>query len=172
MQKLGSTFAQVDADQALVAPDAVVQVHHRVAHLQLRQVLDQRIDAAGLLLLAALAGLRRGGEQFGLGDELHRNLLLGFVPVKTFGQRVGGNRNLLGAGNEIFQRVGTGHRDAVVAQQFQQALAAAVAFGHQQHAVRRVLDVRLKRAQRVSGAAVDGQVRQGPAPVRRLDAAQ
>ena len=53
-----------------VAADAVVDVHHRVADLQLRQVLDQRVDVAGLLLAAPPARRRRGREQLGLGDEL------------------------------------------------------------------------------------------------------
>ena len=43
--------------QAQVAADAVVDVHHRVADLQLGQVLDQRVDVADLLLLRC-AGAR------------------------------------------------------------------------------------------------------------------
>jgi hypothetical protein len=51
-------LAHVHVDQAAVAADAVLRVHHRVAHVQLRQVLDQRLDIADLLLLFAPA---RGG---------------------------------------------------------------------------------------------------------------
>ena len=70
------------------------------------------------------------------------------------------------------KRVDAGHVDAVVAQQFEQALAAAVAFGQQQHAVRRLPQVALEQAQRLGGAAVDADVGQGPRPVQRLVAAQ
>ena len=68
----GAAFAltQVDVDQAQVAPDAVVHVHHRVAHFELRQVFDQRIDIAGQFLLAAPARGGRQGKHFGFGDEL------------------------------------------------------------------------------------------------------
>jgi hypothetical protein len=45
-------------------------VHHRVAHVQLGQVLDQRLDVADLLLLLAPARGGAGGEQLGLGDEV------------------------------------------------------------------------------------------------------
>ena len=46
------------------------------------------------------------------------------------------------------------------AQEVEQALAAAVAFGDQQHAVRRLRDVRLEADQRVFGAAHHGERRQ------------
>ena len=45
--------AQVDRRQAEVAADAVVDVDDRVADLELGQVLDQRVDVAGLLLARA-----------------------------------------------------------------------------------------------------------------------
>ncbi len=72
VQELRGAVADVDVQQALVAADAVVRVHDRVADLQLGQILDQRIDVADLFLLAPPAGARRGGEQLRLGDELDR----------------------------------------------------------------------------------------------------
>jgi len=62
-------------------------MHDRVADLQLRQVLDQRIDIADLLLLAAPARARRGREEFGLGDELDRDLRVGLEPEEALRER-------------------------------------------------------------------------------------
>jgi hypothetical protein len=136
VQELAGAFAQVDVQQPLVAADAVVDVHHRVADLQLRQVLDQRVDAADLLLLAAAARLRRGGEELGLGDELHASAAAGLVPVEASASGAAAMATFSSPARNSAS-VATPARDAVVAQQLQQALAAAVALGHQQHAVRR-----------------------------------
>ena len=56
--------------QAPVAADAVLAVDHRVSHVQLGQVLDQRLDIADLFLLLAAARGGACGEQLGLGDEV------------------------------------------------------------------------------------------------------
>ena len=64
-------FAQVKIDQAPVAADAVGAVNHRVANVQLRQVLDQRLDIADRFLpLVATADGDAGGEQLGFGDKV------------------------------------------------------------------------------------------------------
>ena len=59
--------ADVHVDQAAVAANAVLGVHHRVAHIEFGQVLDQGLDVADLLLLLAPARSGSGGEKFGLG---------------------------------------------------------------------------------------------------------
>jgi len=46
-------------------------VHHRVAHVQLGQVFDQRFHIADLLLLFAAARGGAGGKQLGLGDQVN-----------------------------------------------------------------------------------------------------
>jgi hypothetical protein len=76
---VGQLVAQVEVDQAPVAANAVLRVHHRVAHFELAQVLDQRFNIADLLLLFAPARGGAGGKQFGFSDKV--NAL--FQPAKT-----------------------------------------------------------------------------------------
>jgi hypothetical protein len=166
-----SSIRQVDVPQPDVAPDAVVHVHHRVTHLQLRQVLDERVDVAHLLLLALAPRGGRSGEELGLGDELDRDLLGGFVPEEAFGDGRRRNGEALVALLELGQRRDAGRLDPVVAQQLEQAFAAAFALGHDQHAVRRVGHVPLQLGQRLGRAAVHRQVGQRPRPVHGFAAA-
>ena len=139
-------------------------VHHRVADLQLRQVLDQRVDAGDLFLLATAPRLRRAGEELGLGDELDGKARVRRLPMKAGSQRRGGDGDLVAAGQEVGQRADAGHGDLVVAQQVEQALAPAFALGHQQHAVRGRVQVTLERGQRLGGVAVHRHVGQRPGP--------
>jgi hypothetical protein len=60
---------------------------HRVAHVELGQVLDQGLDVADLFLLLAPARGGAGGEEFGLGDEVQAV----FQPGEAGGQRGGGD---------------------------------------------------------------------------------
>src|SRR5206468_2027809 len=147
VQELAGPVAQVDVEQALIAADAVVGMHHRVAHLQLRQVLDQRIDIADLLLLAPAPRGRRRREQFGLGDELQRARFCRLVPEEALGQRRDDQRYPLAAGIELLERGDARRTDLVLAQQLEQALTPALAFGGDQHAVRRLRQMQLERAQ-------------------------
>jgi hypothetical protein len=160
---------QGDVHEADVAPDAVVDVHHGIADLQLRQVLDQRVDVAGLLLLALAARGGRGGKEFGLGDEL--DVLVGFGPEEALGHRRHGNGVALIAGLELGQTLDRGRLDLAVAQQLEQALAAAFAFGDDEHAVLGGAQVQLQALERVGRAAVDTQVRQWAGPLDGLLAA-
>ncbi len=170
VQELARTFAQVDVDQPHVAADAVRGVHDRIAQLQLRQILDQRVDAADLLLAAPAAARRgAGGEQLVLGDELDRARagLVGGVrlePEEAFADRRRGDRDLLVAGLELGQRAHADRRDRVVAQHVQQRLAPAFAVGHQQDAVGRRVDVALQARHRGGGAALDADVGQRARP--------
>jgi hypothetical protein len=144
-------LAQVHVHQASVAADAVRGVDHRVADVELREVLDQRLDVADLfLLLVAAARGGRGGEQLGLGDEVDALL----APREARGQRGGGDADPLVVGRfELGQRVESRRAHAARAQEVEQALAPAFAFGNQQHAVRRGGNVGLEADQRVFGAA-------------------
>ncbi len=154
---VGVLVAHIHVDEAAVAPDAVLVVHHGVAHLQLGQVLDQRFDVAGLLLLLAPARGGAGGEQFGLGDQVQPF----FHPREARGQRRRGDADaLFGRPLKFGQRIESRWVQPRGPQEIQQALAPAVAFGQQQHALRRGTDVGLQPRQRVLGAAHHGQVGQ------------
>jgi hypothetical protein len=149
-------LAQVQVDQAPVAADAVGGMHHRVADVQLAQVLDQRLDIADLFLLLAPARGGAGGKQLGLGDELDRcpssSQLKPVVSARWRCRRVV-------AGLELGQRVEGRRADAAGAQEIEQAFAAAVALGQQQHAVLACCaQVGLQPGQRLVGAAHHGEV--------------
>ena len=68
---VGIFLAQIHVDQAPVAANAVGAVDHRVAHLQFRQVFDERFDVADLFLFFAPARGGASGKQLGLGDEIN-----------------------------------------------------------------------------------------------------
>ncbi len=172
VQELARTIAQVDVEQALVAADAVIHMHHRVADLQLRQVLDQRFNVADLFLLLASACRRRGGEELGLGEELDRCGTAFALPVESRGQRRGDDRDLFVVAFELGERRHGRHRNVMVAQQVEQALAAAFAFGDDQDAGRGRGQVLFECLQRLGGVAIDGHGRQGPGVFDRLRAAQ
>ena len=148
-------LAQVHVGQAAVAADAVRAVHHRVADVELRQVLDQRLDVADRFLLpVAPAGGGRGGEQLRLGDEVDA----GFMPDEAGRDGGGGDADLfVVCGFEFGQRIEGRRGDAAGAQKVQQALAPAVAFGQHQHAVLCVAQVVLQARKRLFGAAQHGQ---------------
>ena len=98
---IGAQLPHIHVDEAAVAPNAVRAVYHRVAHIELAQVFDQRLDIADLLLFFATAGGGPGGEQLGLGDEVDAHI----QPRKTGAQRRGGHAQRLGAGGELLQRI-------------------------------------------------------------------
>ncbi len=67
-QELVFAFAEVEVHQPLIARDAVLLVHHRVAGLELGQVAQHAFDVA-LLRGARGAAARLRGIQLGLGDD-------------------------------------------------------------------------------------------------------
>ena len=75
-------------------------VHHRVAHIQFAQVLDQRFHIADLLLpFGETARGDAGGEQLGFGDEINAF----FKPAETGVQRGNGNAYFFVAGLKVFE---------------------------------------------------------------------
>lgn len=66
MQEFGFAFAQIHVGQAYVAPDAVLQMHHRIADLQLGQVAQEVFGGdLAAVALAARTCLRRIQLAFG-----------------------------------------------------------------------------------------------------------
>ena len=59
---IGILLPHIKVHQAFVAPNAVLRVHHRIAHFQLAQIFDQRFYIAGLLLALSAAHIACGGE--------------------------------------------------------------------------------------------------------------
>ena len=164
VQELARAVAEVDVHQADVAADAVVRVHDRVADLQLRQVLDQRVDVADGLLLAAAPCGRRGRKEFGLGDELDRGAVIGLEPEEALCERRDGDREVRVAGLELGEIRDARRFYFAVAQQLEQALAAALGLGDDQHAVLSRADLRLQTGQRLRRTAVDAEVGQSACP--------
>ena len=62
------TEAEVHADQAFIAGDAVAFVDDRVAHLEFGKIVQPVVEA-GLACGFAPGAARAAGEQFGFGDE-------------------------------------------------------------------------------------------------------
>ncbi|XQU67721.1 hypothetical protein OJJOAM_000452 [Cupriavidus sp. H18C1] len=160
MQEFLVALAHVERDQALVAADAMLAVHDRVADLQLGQVAHHRVDAAGLLLLAAAGAARGIRIELGLGDEGQARLAVHRRQREAALQRRHRDRERRVAGEEgraILDRMRT---QAAVGEQLQQRLAAARRIGAHQHASLLAQQQRLEIDQRVLGAAIDRDVGQ------------
>ena len=154
---VGVLVAHVHVDEAAVATDAVGAVHHGVAHVQLGQIFDQRLDVAHLFLLLAPARGGACGEQLGLGHEVDAVL----DPAEARVQGCRGDTHLFGGvALELGQRIERRRVYPAGAQEVEQTLSPAIAFGQQQHAVLRVADVRVQAGQRVLGPAHHRQVTQ------------
>jgi len=99
---IGVLVAHIHVDEAPVAADAVLAVHHGVAHVELAQIFDERVYIAHLLLLFAPARGGAGGEKLGLGHEVDAVL----DPAEAHVEPGGGNAHLLGGiALELGQRV-------------------------------------------------------------------
>ena len=94
---VGVDLAHVHVDEPAVAANAVRAVHHRVAHVELGEVFDQRLHIADLFLLAPSPRRAVGREQLGLGDQVHRVL----KPSKARVQRGRGDADALVARHEF-----------------------------------------------------------------------
>ena len=134
----------------------MLAVHHRVAHVQLAQVFDQRFNVADLFLLLAAAGGGACGKEFGFGDQINAVL----KPMKTADQSCRGHADFFVAGQEVFKAVEHRGREAAGPHEVKQAFAAAIAFGQDQNAGFATVDVRLQPGQRVFGSAYHRQLGQ------------
>jgi len=69
MEELGVAFAEVHVQQAEIASDAMGRMHDRITGAQLRQVAQPAFDGRRLAVVAAAAGARGRGVEFGLGQD-------------------------------------------------------------------------------------------------------
>ena len=122
-------LAHVHVHQASVATNAVGAVYHRVAHLQFRQVFDQRLNITHRFLLAFASGAGAGGKKFGFRHQIDGQL----SPSKACVQAAGGNAKRLGALHEFCERVKAGWTHATGSEEVQQAFAPAITFGQYQN---------------------------------------
>ena len=124
---VGIFLAHVHVDQTLVAAYAVRAVHHRIAHIELTQILDQRIHIAGRLLLAPPAVLHPATacKQFSLGDQVNGL----FAPGKTLCQCRGSQTHFFDASLKFSQRIHEHWLYVAGAQKIEQTLAPARTLG-------------------------------------------
>ena len=156
VRSVGVLLPHIQIHQTAIAANAVLGVHDRIAHFQLREVFDQRFHIAGLLLpFAATHGALRS-KQLGLGDEINA----AFIPGKALKQRRNRHARLLATGLEFLQTVKHGQHNMAGAQEIHQALAAAFTLRRDQNAMRTLLDMRFELNQRFVAVALRGQIRQ------------
>jgi hypothetical protein len=149
-QELVRPVAEIQVHQALVAPDAVLLVHHRIAHLELGEVAQHAFDRDALLG-DARAPAHHAGIELGLGD--HRPAFVGkqeAVRKRRDAQRQGGAAFL-----KLLIGTAHGRRKAVLREIRRHRLAASGRLGRHHHAQRRALDEALQRGERVGRAPVD-----------------
>ncbi len=157
VQELGLAFAQVHAGQAHVAPDAVVDVHDRVADLQLGQVAHHRLDLARRFLLLLAGAPARTGIQLGLGDE---DQVAGarIEQLEAGLQRRHAQRQTGVARAEALEAFDRYQIEPVFAEVLLQRFAPAGRIGADHHARVAAVEVGAQAGQRIVQAAVDGDV--------------
>src|SRR6185369_17401140 len=96
--------------------DAVLRMDDRVADVEFRKILDQRLDVADLFLLLAPAGGWAGREELGFGDEVDAL----FDPGKSRVQRRRGDAQLFLARLEFGERVESRRRQVAGVQEIEQ----------------------------------------------------
>ena len=160
-QEFVLAFAEVEVHQALIARDAVLLMHHRVARLELGQVAQHAFHVALLRgARGAASGLR--GIQLGLGDD-------GELVIRQREADLDGadaEHEFVFAGEEGCVVFAHGGREAVFLQVAGHDLAAAEAVGEQQYASGVDLQEVLEGVGGDFGLAVygdggDGEVAQG-----------
>ncbi|MCY1522434.1 hypothetical protein D9M68_572910 [compost metagenome] len=149
----------LQGDQAHVAADAMVDVHHRRAFAQLGEVLDD-VVAGVALLLAAPALHDAVAEQRTLGDQRDAALAVVGLQQQAFVHRRDGDRQALAVFEELRPAFDFHRAQLDARQQLQQHLAAAGGFGGEQDAPVELLDELAQAGQRLGGLGLDGQFRQ------------
>ena len=114
-------LAQIHVDQTAVTPNAVGVVHHGVAHIELRQIFDERFNVAHLFLFFSSARADACRKEFGLCDQVNA----GFKPMKARIQSCSGNAYFFIAGLKLLEVIKGGWVDAPCTQKIEQAFAPA-----------------------------------------------
>ena len=131
-------------------------VHHRVAYIELGQILDERFNIANLFLFFASSCGDAGCKQFGLGDQIDTR----FKPMEARVQSRSGNAHFFVTGLELLQVIKGWWVEATGAKKIKQAFASARALGQNQDTIACAANVRLKFGQRFFGAAHHREVGQ------------
>ncbi len=168
MQQLGFAFAQIHRDQAQVAADPVLAVHHRIVDFQFRQVAHHRVDIASLFLAAPLAALDEPTVQLGFGDD--RELFA--RQRETVGDACNPQGERRRRGGEILERLAGVGLQCMVVQPLQDGFAAPGRFGDEQHLVGGAPEKAAQGFGRIVGMAIDGEVGQGHRPTAGRDRGQ
>ncbi len=151
-QELGGLAFNFQRDQALIAADTVIDMHHRGAFAQLGEVLDDVL--AGITAFFAPPTLHDPlAEQRTLGDQRH---VLQQQPVV---QRRDGDCQSFLAVDEFRPTAHFLGAQLQTRQQFQQHFATARRFGGEQHSAGKFIKEAPQRAQRFAGLGIYGQFR-------------
>ncbi|MNQ45851.1 hypothetical protein D3C85_596470 [compost metagenome] len=152
-EEFGGLALDFQGDQAVVAADAVVDVHHRRAFAQLGEVLDHVVAAiADLVATAALHD--PVAEQRAFRNQRQ------FVEQQTLVQRRDGDRQAFAGGDKTGPAVDLAGLELEAGEQFQQGFAAAGRLGAEQHAAGVLLDEAAQGGQWLAGLGLDRQVGQ------------
>ena len=168
LQELVGSVAQVERDEAEVAADAVLLVHHRIADAHLGEIAHHRVDVGALGRLARGAP-HDAGIEFGLGDEGEA----GVVPGESRRERRRHQHHAIGRGHEGREILGERGLHVVLGEVLLHRLAAAEALGHDRHPRGRGREVALQRRERdlrrgarLARTAASRWVRRRPAAAR------
>ena len=171
LQELVGAIAQVERQQAKIAPDTVLLVNHRIADAHLGQVAHHRVDVRALGRLACRPA-DDAGIQLGFRHEGHAALR----PRETGGDRRGHEHHVLDASGERVEVIAERREQAVLGEVVLHRLATSGAFGDDRDAKAGRRDEALQRGERIISTTIDLDGRQGGRGSRgvatQLDAAE
>ncbi len=163
-QEFRGAFAEVEVDQAPVAPDAVLHVHHRVARAQLGEIAQHAFDRGDRFPVARRARAGGSGVELRLGDEAQ----LFRIEEEAVQERRHAQRKPRFRAAEFLETPGRFRLQAVFGQVLRQRFAAAGRFGEQHHPGRRLREEGFQAVQGIGGAPLHRELGQRNS-LRRFD---
>ncbi|MCY1352807.1 hypothetical protein D9M69_391260 [compost metagenome] len=155
-EELRGLALDLQGDQAQVAADAMVDVHHGRTLAQFGEVLDHVV--AGIAAALAAAALHHPlAEQRAFGDQRQPRV----IQQQAFVQGGDGDGQALGAGDERWPAFDFLRTQLEAGEHLQQHLAAPGGFGAEQHAAGEFVEEAAQGRQRFAGLGLDRQVGQG-----------